>query len=109
MGTTTVKATEVDDQGNEHTSYHVLPNNIDIDELMSMQDTSVLDTLNEDQISAIAAIDDDGSSMSAEQIRDALSKVPGLTEEQIESLVELELSLVENTSKVSEKTKSNEK
>lgn len=107
-GTTTVKTTEIDDQGRTSTSYHVLPNDVDVEMLLSMQNTSVLDTLNDEQISAIVALDDNRN-MSVDEIRTALSNVPGLTSEQIDSLVELELALVESSSVAVDKSKSDDK
>ena len=91
----TVKSTKVDKRGREYTSYEVLGDN-GLDELLKMQDTSVLDTLSREQIKAIGALEND-ESKTAEEVRGALSKIPGLTDEQVQSLVDLEMSLVQNS------------
>lgn len=59
---------------------------------------TVLDTLTYEQRKAINGIDsgEKGTTMSREEIAEALNKVPGLSEEQVNSLIELELSMAEN-------------
>lgn len=69
---------------------------LDYHDLSESYDTSVFDTLNEDQIVAMMALsEEDSKPKTAEEIKISLSKVPGLTDEQIESIVELEMSLLQ--------------
>ena len=60
------------------------------------QDMSVLDSLSSEQITAIGALEN-GDSKTPEEVNNALSKVPGLTDEQIQSLVDLEMSLLQSS------------
>lgn len=73
----------------------------DLNDLIHVEDKqNVLKTLSDEQLSALQSLNDNSgvsqSSKSAEQIREALTQVPGLEESQIQSLVELELSLATN-------------
>jgi len=73
--------------------------NIDIDELTAQNDLSIFETLSEEQIAAMISLgDDDSKPTTAEEIRDSLGKVPGLTSDQVDSIVQLELSLLQQTS-----------
>ncbi|GFH55388.1 hypothetical protein CTEN210_11864 [Chaetoceros tenuissimus] len=91
LGANTVKSTKVDDKGREYTSYEVMddtsPGNIS-----SSIDMSALDSLTEEQMEAIEALASEPND-TEEDIKNALTKVPGLSEEQIEQLVQLEMSL----------------
>lgn len=87
----------VDDRGRSFIEYD--PDELDLNTLGvdvdKMED--VLSTLSKDQMSALQALDDDDVVMtSPQEIEAALGKVPGLSKEQVKSLVDLELSLVEN-------------
>ena len=100
-GENVVKEDGVDERGRKYTEYKVVDDDDDdeyaLDALIRKQDkTSVLDTLNEQQIAVIQSLDDDGISKTAEGIKAALTKVPGLSNEQVQSLVELEMSLAAN-------------
>ena len=83
LGSKTVKATKVDERGREYSSYEVIDNT---------QAMSVLQTLSAEQIQAIEALGSEESN-TAEEVKSALSKVPGLSDDQVQSLVELEMSL----------------
>jgi len=83
LGSKTVKTTKVDERGREYTSYEVL----NTEEIMS-----VLDTLSAEQIQAIEDLGSEEST-TEEEVKSALSKVPGLSDAQVQSLVDLEMSL----------------
>mmetsp|Transcript_5313 Transcript_5313/g.6004 ORF Transcript_5313/g.6004 Transcript_5313/m.6004 type:complete len:699 (-) Transcript_5313:3-2099(-) len=74
---------------------------VGISDLIHIEDTnSVLSTLNDEQLSVLQSLEEDNEEdyqKTAEEIKDALSKVPGLTNIQVQSLVDLELSLSKNT------------
>lgn len=119
MGPNTVKTTRIDEKGREVVSYDVLDDADDDDmdiedyddimsviaskdnlnDLIQMQDKSnVLKTLNDEQMAALQSLEDDdsGDSKTEEEIKDALKTVPGLTDTQLQALVDLELSLMDN-------------
>ena len=83
LGSKTVKATKVDERGREYSSYEVIDNT---------QAMSVLQTLSAEQMQAIEALGSEKSN-TAKEVKSALSKVPGLSDDQVQSLVELEMSL----------------
>ncbi len=93
LGVKAVKKTMIDRRGREYTSYEVVGEG-DLGEVLRKQDISVLDTLSTEQITAIGALDNE-KSKTPEEVKNALSKVPGLTDEQIKSLVDLEMSLLQ--------------
>merc|ERR1712038_653613 len=110
MGPGTVKSKRIDEKGREYVSYDVVDDNRneidtdDVDKLLELLDEkdindyirmedneNVLNTLTEEQIAALQSLEDDndesnGSDMSgeyhktAEEVKEALSKVPGLTD-----------------------------
>lgn len=102
LGGNVSRSTNTNERGQTHTSYEVL----DYDHqrfkaeraLNRIDDSSVLETLSDEQINAISELDSDGAGevRSAQEIKEALNKVPGLSEEQVTALVELELSLLEH-------------
>ena len=101
LGGNVVKEVGVDERGREFTEYKRVDGFSDdkfaLDTLIREQDkASVLETLTDEQIMIIQSLDDDGSIKSAEEITNILSKVPGLSNVQVQSLVELEMSLAEN-------------
>ncbi len=131
MGPGTVKTKRVDEKGREYMSYDAaapddddsisdedvddflaMLDTLDLDELIHMEDKDhVLKTLDEEQISALQSLDDDHEvnyEKTAEDVKEALSKVPGLTDAQVQSLVDLELSLAKN-SEVQKQLKAKEK
>ena len=95
LGFKAVKSTKVDERGREYTSYEVVGDD-DLSEVLKNQDMSVLDSLSSEQITAIGALEN-GDSKTPEEVNNALSKVPGLTDEQIQSLVDLEMSLLQSS------------
>jgi hypothetical protein len=133
MGPGTVKSTKVDDKGREYVTYDVVDDVDDLEfddaddlmaalgandlnDLIRMQDEqNVLKTLSDEQIVALQSIGDDDNAngttdfeKTAEEIKEALSKVPGLTDVQVQSLVDLEMSLASNE-KVQKKLKGKKK
>mmetsp|Transcript_19804 Transcript_19804/g.29654 ORF Transcript_19804/g.29654 Transcript_19804/m.29654 type:complete len:739 (-) Transcript_19804:91-2307(-) len=117
MGPGTVKTTRFDEKGREYTSYDVesevdgdndfdkediesMLKALDLNDLIHLEDKDhVLRTLSDEQLSALQSIDDgdqENYEKTAEEVREALSRVPGLTETQVQSLVDLELSLAKN-------------
>ncbi len=118
MGPGTVKSIRIDEKGREYISYDIVDDQHvehddhdelddimsalsghDINDLIQLEDKhNVIKTLNEEQLSALQSLSDDkdGTSKTAEDIKEALSKVPGLSDDQIQSLVDLELSLSQN-------------
>jgi hypothetical protein len=118
MGPGTVKSIRVDEKGREYVSYDIVDDeNVhhddhdefddilsalsghDINDLIQLEDKhNVIKTLNEEQLSALQSLSDDnyGTDKTAEDIKEALSKVPGLSDDQVQSLVDLELSLAQN-------------
>jgi hypothetical protein len=86
-----VKTKKIDEFGREYTSYEVMGEDQN-ENLLKDHDSSVLNTLNSEQIEAIAALESDAVN-TAEDVRNALSKVPGLSDEQIQLLIDLEMSL----------------
>jgi len=91
LGQNVVKTKKIDEYGREYTSYEVMSSE-ENENVLGDHDTSVLSTLNPEQIEAIVALESDVS-RTAEEVRNALSKVPGLSDEQIQLLVDLEMSL----------------
>lgn len=89
-----VKMKKHDIVESDSTTYSVATN------LQDLVDTSridsVLSNLDEKQMEALQSLDTSGAAMSAEEIRAALTKVPGLSNDQVDTLVELELSLSSN-------------
>jgi hypothetical protein len=91
FGQNIVKTKQVDEFGREYTSYEVMGDGQN-ENLLKDHDTSVLNTLKPEQIDAIVALESDVT-RTAEEVRTALKKVPGLSDEQIQLLVDLEMSL----------------
>jgi len=95
-----VKSNRVDDRGRKYTSYKTIETEVsdDYKDFVDMNRiNSVLSDLDEEQIAALKSIDSESEGKSGEQIKAALSKVPGLSKDQVASLVELELSLSSNS------------
>eukprot|EP00979_Chaetoceros_neogracilis_P012679 scaffold3434_cov252-Chaetoceros_neogracile.AAC.2 len=84
LGSKTVKTIKVDERGREYSSYEVFNGE---EEAMS-----IIDTLSAEQIQAIEDLGSEEST-TEEEVKSALSKVPGLSDEQVQSLVNLEMSL----------------
>ena len=93
LGGNITKRIMVDERGREFTSYVVED---DGSEILNSQDTSVLGSLTKEQITALESLADE-ESKTPEDIKKVLSKVPGLTDEQIQSLVDLEMTLIKAT------------
>jgi hypothetical protein len=91
LGVKTIKSKNVDEHGREFTSYEVIGDD----------NMSVLDSLNAEQITAIGALENEDCK-TPEEVKNALSKVPGLTDDQIQSLVDLEMSLIKGSSETSD-------
>jgi hypothetical protein len=91
LGQNIIKTKKIDEHGREYTSYEVIDDD-KFDEVLKDQDTSVLDSLNPEQIEAIEALESETTN-TAEEVRMALRKVPGLSDEQIQLLVDIEMSL----------------
>ena len=90
LGANTVKSTKVDDKGREYTSYEVMDDSSTSS--ATSIDMSALESLSDEQMEAIEALASEPND-TEEDIKNALTKVPGLSKEQIEQLVQLEISL----------------
>merc|ERR1712154_160613 len=92
--------TGIDDRGREFISYKVLDKDGDDDtsvrNMVNIDDIeSVLNLLTDDQRVALESLET-GLDLSLDEMKAALSSVPGLSDDQIQSLLELELSLSKN-------------
>lgn len=99
LGENVVKSTSIDERGREYTSYDVLDDDddyISFDDIVDMNEIeSVLESFSEDQREVLESLET-GDNLSVDEMRAALTKVPGISDEQIQSLIDLELSLSQN-------------
>ena len=110
LGDATTKIEGVDERGREFVQYDLEESDVgtssstdtDVDALFAQVD-SLRENLTAEQIEAIESIDVGDLSkmaedefMSSDDIAEALGKVPGLSEEQIQAMIDLEKSLEDN-------------
>ena len=110
LGDATTKIEGVDERGREFVQYDLEESDVgtssstdtDVDALFAQVD-SLRENLTAEQIKAIESIDVGDLSkmaedefMSSDDIAEALGKVPGLSEEQIQAMIDLEKSLEDN-------------
>lgn len=99
LGKKVVKENAIDERGREYTSYDVLDEDYEGVSIRDIVNTdhieSVLDSLSDDQREALESLET-GEDLSLDEMKAALSKVPGLSDEQIHSLIDLEVSLSQN-------------
>jgi len=96
LGKNVVKGSAIDERGREYTSYDVLDGDYEGTSVRDVVDIdyieSVLDSLTDDQREALESLET-GDNLSLDEMKATLSKVPGLSDEQVQSLMELEVSL----------------
>ena len=108
LGTEAVKSVASDDKGRTYTEYEVLGNTMDTSKDAESADVSlnkmiddddfesILGILSEKQLAALALLEENDDLTSTNDMREALGKVPGLSNDQIQSLIDLESSLSKN-------------
>jgi len=115
LGQKTIKSVAIDERGREYTSYTVVDEDDHVDAKgldFKLEDyvdikaiTSIMDELSTEQIAALEVLGQErdletmkkiDDAMSETEMRNILSKVPGLSEAQIQSLLDLENSLSKN-------------